>query len=254
MLTSAILQAAMGIGLVYILLALVCSVFNEWIARIARMRPYYLKREVHKLLVGTLAAEFEKHPLISAMMEQGKYPQYLPSSTVALAVIDLGYTFKPGHGGLPGSTHVKRGWSATEREFLESLRLHATNVSALQGRIEKWFDLGMEQTTGRYKRATQLIIAGAAAVLVGAANVDTIAIAGKLYWAAANNRASELIIGWKEAPDSWLLKSAGLVLTWAAASLGAPFWFDMLNKLVNLRQTGLPPDEDKRARSGLVAQ
>ena len=31
-------------------------------------------------------------------------------------------------------------------------------------------------------------------------------------------------------------------------SLGAPFWFDMINKLVNLRQTGLPPDQDEREK------
>jgi hypothetical protein len=33
------------------------------------------------------------------------------------------------------------------------------------------------------------------------------------------------------------------MLTTLALSLGAPFWFDLLGKLVNLRQTGIPPDE-----------
>ncbi|AGZ41925.1 hypothetical protein [Actinoplanes friuliensis] len=40
----------------------------------------------------------------------------------------------------------------------------------------------------------------------------------------------------------WLLKLLGLVLTAAAAALGAPFWFDLLNRLVNLRSTGKRPD------------
>jgi hypothetical protein len=30
-----------------------------------------------------------------------------------------------------------------------------------------------------------------------------------------------------------------------AASLGAPFWFDLLNKLVNLRIAGKPPELTK---------
>lgn len=30
-----------------------------------------------------------------------------------------------------------------------------------------------------------------------------------------------------------------------AVSLGAPFWFDLLNKLVNLRNSGKPPEKDK---------
>src|SRR5262249_18417545 len=121
-------------------------------------------------------------------------------------------------------------------------------------RIEKWFELGMEHAAGRYKRRVQTYISLISGVLVCIANVDTIAISGQLYSAAANNRASELIIGWSHAPGSWLLKFPGLAITWAAGSLGASFWFDLLNKLVNLRQTGLPPDEDKRARSSMVAQ
>lgn len=43
-------------------------------------------------------------------------------------------------------------------------------------------------------------------------------------------------------PGQWLSKLAGLLLTALAASLGAPFWFDLVNKLVNVRSTGnVPP-------------
>jgi hypothetical protein len=40
----------------------------------------------------------------------------------------------------------------------------------------------------------------------------------------------------------WLRKALGLLLTTIALSLGAPFWFDLLNNVVNLRQTGPKPD------------
>jgi hypothetical protein len=39
----------------------------------------------------------------------------------------------------------------------------------------------------------------------------------------------------------WFVKLLGLALTVAAASVGAPFWFDTLNRLVNLRNTGKKP-------------
>jgi hypothetical protein len=39
---------------------------------------------------------------------------------------------------------------------------------------------------------------------------------------------------------SWMAKIAGLLLTALALSLGAPFWFGVLNKLVQLRSTGRP--------------
>ena len=38
----------------------------------------------------------------------------------------------------------------------------------------------------------------------------------------------------------------GLLLTGLAASLGAPFWFDLLNKFVTLRASGKPPVEAKK--------
>src|SRR5205823_620808 len=38
-----------------------------------------------------------------------------------------------------------------------------------------------------------------------------------------------------------LLKLFGLLLTVGAIQLGAPFWFDLLQKIVNLRAAGQPP-------------
>jgi len=48
--------------------------------------------------------------------------------------------------------------------------------------------------------------------------------------------------GWQTL-GSWLAKLVGLALTVIALSLGAPFWFDMLNKVVNLRNAGRAPNE-----------
>ncbi len=42
---------------------------------------------------------------------------------------------------------------------------------------------------------------------------------------------------------SLLSKLAGLLITIAAASLGAPFWFDMLNKIISIRSVGKSPRE-----------
>jgi hypothetical protein len=35
----------------------------------------------------------------------------------------------------------------------------------------------------------------------------------------------------------WFLKLLGILLTTAAVSLGAPYWFDILNKITPLKQT-----------------
>ena len=41
----------------------------------------------------------------------------------------------------------------------------------------------------------------------------------------------------------WAAKICGLLITALAISLGAPFWFDLLNKFMNIRTTGAKPDK-----------
>jgi hypothetical protein len=42
-------------------------------------------------------------------------------------------------------------------------------------------------------------------------------------------------------PGEWLLKILGIALSSFAIVLGAPFWFDVLNKIINVRLSGNPP-------------
>ncbi|MCK4645140.1 MAG: hypothetical protein KAU46_02715 [Candidatus Aminicenantes bacterium] len=68
----------------------------------------------------------------------------------------------------------------------------------------------------------------------------------------------ELPIGWsqvsgdsREVPrnfPAWVKKILGLLFTAIAVSLGAPFWFDMLNKFVNLRSSGIQPKTAKQQK------
>jgi hypothetical protein len=41
----------------------------------------------------------------------------------------------------------------------------------------------------------------------------------------------------------WIVKFAGFILTAAALTLGAPFWFDLINKIVDIRAAGKKPEE-----------
>ncbi|MFL5728795.1 MAG: hypothetical protein ACJ75J_04835 [Cytophagaceae bacterium] len=47
-----------------------------------------------------------------------------------------------------------------------------------------------------------------------------------------------------------VLNVMGWILTAFAISLGAPFWFDMLNKIINIRGVGLKPGEKKSNQEG----
>ncbi len=141
-----------------------------------------------------------------------------------------------------------------------------TAAKALKERLSGWFDEGMNRVSGWYKRKAKVWIFVIATVVTISTNASTIHIAEELWrndalrtqiavqaQAAAQNgevakleagnmeRLEVFPIGWKELPTGLLevFKSLlGWLITAAAVSLGAPFWFDLLGKVANLRGSG----------------
>ena len=148
---------------------------------------------------------------------------------------------------------------------------------------EQWFDDSMQRVSGWYRRHVQLVLWILGIVVVVLLNVDTLQVANTLWKdpvtrsavvtqadAAAKqgqgvdvaNAVSklELPLGWKlfkagsgpqEFPNDAggiLAKIVGLLLTVAALSLGAPFWYDLLSKFVRVSGSGpRPQTADQRA-------
>ena len=57
---------------------------------------------------------------------------------------------------------------------------------------------------------------------------------------------------WRRAPDTftgWWLKIAGILFTGFAVSLGAPFWFDVLNRFMVIRSTVKPEEKSPEEKS-----
>ena len=69
----------------------------------------------------------------------------------------------------------------------------------------------------------------------------------KAYKNEVDEIKSPLGMGWKNTdllsatPYDWLTKVLGWVITALAVSLGAPFWFDILKKIVSIRSSGNKP-------------
>lgn len=144
-----------------------------------------------------------------------------------------------------------------------------------QRNVEIYFDEAMNRLSGWYKRRVQVFIIGFALGISLLLNVDTIAIATSLVTnpalratlvaEAANLTAVPqpspealarveailgridtlgIPIGWSELPHDavgWTLKVLGLLISTAAIAQGAPFWFDLLGKLINVRMAGKKP-------------
>jgi hypothetical protein len=147
----------------------------------------------------------------------------------------------------------------------------------------QWYDDAMERVSGWYRRRIQVILAFIALFVVLLLNADTLAT-GRVLWrdealraavvaqaeeAAAQEEGEakatvsdlDLPLGWTlsfgEAPTelpndtiSWIAKLAGLALTVVALMFGAPFWFDLLSKVVRVRASGAPPPATDAVRKG----
>ena len=63
------------------------------------------------------------------------------------------------------------------------------------------------------------------------------------------NRLNQYGIGWNDFSlekidqSGWAIKILGWIVTALAISLGAPFWFDLLRKVVNIRNAGKSPND-----------
>ena len=60
-------------------------------------------------------------------------------------------------------------------------------------------------------------------------------------WVSPSNGLYEELRSMPYTFAGWIYKGLGLLITTILVSLGAPFWFDMLSKLVNFRTTGIKP-------------
>jgi hypothetical protein len=64
-----------------------------------------------------------------------------------------------------------------------------------------------------------------------------------------------LKLGWQDesrARIDWVNKIFGLLLTALAVSMGAPFWFDMLNKIISVRSAGKAPKTAAEAQGAAI--
>ena len=280
---STILEVAMGITFVYLVMAILCSTVNEWISGLLNARATNLEAAIRGLLNDQTIAQgkdflaaFYAHPIITGLMKDSRHPAYIPSRAFALTVMDLATGHVEGaiaYADLQNG--IKNLPPGDVRTGLLALLQNSQNdLVQAQRNIEGWFDDAMDRASGWYKRRTlvwTVLIAAAVTLLI---NADTIYIAKNLWTSptargaliekakAGSASAADLdqlgqLLGWSSAlamrPADWLLRILGWALTIVAVSMGAPFWFDVLNKFVNLRNAGKSPSESSKTPDKPIA-
>jgi hypothetical protein len=87
-----ILDIAIGLAFVYLLLSLMCTAINEYIASMLNKRGKELVRGIDQLLADDeeLKEAFYSHPLISSLSPPGRRtPSYIPARNFALALLSV---------------------------------------------------------------------------------------------------------------------------------------------------------------------
>lgn len=268
---NGILEVAIGVGFVYLLFSAITSSLVEWMSATFDRRSKSLWHSLNLILGPDLRRTLLQHPAISGIRLDnesadpvqrpywlwwpGRTPaNYLAPRSVAIALADI----------------ARSGSVATNRlaRLFGSFRDDAGVNAEVLFRLEKWFAEQMERTSSQYKRWTQVWTLAVAVAMTGVFDLDTIRIASALYrnsvlrTAIADQVAeqvkgrtldqidpalknySDLPIGWTRdrlARLNWLTASAGWLISVVALGLGAPFWFDLVSRIVNLRQTGSRP-------------
>jgi hypothetical protein len=169
------------------------------------------------------------------------------------------------------------------------LQAAAGDVNKFRENIESWFNSTMDRVSGWYKRRSQLIVFVLGFLAAGAMNVNSISIANDLWVHKAQRDAlvssaqGYLVnhpddqkgmnaglkadidsfenyglpigwsISWHRTWQGWIafgfLSLLGWLITACAVSLGAPFWFDVLNKIIVVRSTIKPHEKSLEERS-----
>jgi len=312
---SSILEIIIGLVFLYLLLSILCTSANEWVAALTRRRGEMLRRGIRQLLEEQpvrdndkpdgLLEEFYKHPLIASLKHDKNHPAYIAPRTFVAVVTDILTAAKPGS---VEFDDVENGAKAlpdgnVKKSILALVQRSNKNFESVQLAVEGWFNDAMDRVNGWYKRRTQLWTVIIALVLTLLANANTINAVRQLSSnpvlrtavveeakvraqkprptiaveykdeddptnpTITRNEGTQLsanemdllgqLIGWHDnvfydkngaAWNSriWLERVIGWLLTLLAISLGAPFWFDILNKIVNIRFAGRSPAEGSK--------
>lgn len=191
MFNSSVLDIAIALAFVYLLLGLICTAVNEWIAQKYQLRASTLRDGIRGLLQTPygntlLIDEFYNHPMIKALSKPGSHPSYLPPRTFALVLMDIlcpaRATPEP-----PAERLAKiRAFidGLPDSDAKKSLVILASrsddSIDSFQRHLEEWYDSSMDRVSGWYKSKIQIWTAIIAACATMFVNADSIEIARRL--------------------------------------------------------------------------
>lgn len=268
---STVLEVAIGLAFCFGTLALVVTTLQEALAATFRLRARMLRDAIRRMLNDPrsqgLARVMYAHPLVNPrglpdaaptlQSLRQPLPSYIEPANFALALVDA----------------IRQGDNSLEADIaaIPDLQLRRTlqilyaqaegDPARFRQALAGWFDTAMERLSGVYKRRQLLVSFLLALLLAILFNIDSIHLFQALWQhpaLAAHITAAPgsldgkvlaqlwtLPIGWQQFPPEldaqFALQVSGWLVSASTTLFGAPFWFDILQRAVNLRSTGAKP-------------
>jgi hypothetical protein len=278
MLGSTVLEVAIGLTFCYGTVALIVTTLQEVLASLFRLRANTLLAGIKSMLndptFNGLAQAVYAHPLVNphgegvAVTEHDlkSRPSYIEPAHFAIALVDSIQQMPGDFESLKSAIDAVP--DSQVRRALQGLYQRAVDIKQFHQLVAGWFDSAMERVSGAYKRK-QLLISFLLSLLVAIMfNVDSInlfrtlwqhpALAAHIQGApgmldqATVQALFALPIGWAQFPPvldaAFVLQVGGWLVTASTTLFGAPFWFDLLQRAVQMRSTGAKPEQSMRER------
>ena len=271
---STVLEVAIGMTFCYAFVGLLVTTVQEAIASALRLRARTLLTAIKAMFndptFTALARDLYAHALVNprddgmAPVQSALHnkPSYIAPKHFAMALVDV-------------IQSVPNNWAQLGKDIdalddpqvrtaMQSIYLRADgNMERFQQYLANWFDNTMERVSGTYKRRSAMISLVISLAIAITFNIDSIhlfstlwqqpTLAAQLKLPAATINGDALAalrtlpVGWADFPprldSAFLVQVAGWLLTAASSMFGAPFWFDLFQRLVNMRGTGGKPKD-----------
>ncbi len=272
-------EILVALGGMFLFLSLAAMAVVEGISSLFDMRAKEFEKGVTALLEDR-ATDVLNSPLLRSLgRASGRkkdLPSYVPPEIFATAVMGLMKATKEAR------ELAMAAEASAPPALVEMADEVGADTAALKSKIEAWFEAGMERVSGRYRRSIQWVTRVVALALVFGLNADSFEVGarawsdpsvrqealeysqkllemckrddvGKLSCPGVPESGAEAAaaypLGWTSLKwhamkdvGGYLYKLIGLLTTVLAATLGAPFWFDVLTRLApGLRQAGPKP-------------
>ncbi|KLU38344.1 hypothetical protein AB595_00245 [Massilia sp. WF1] len=273
MLGSTVLEVALGLSFCYGTVALIVTTLQEALASMFRLRANTLLAGIKSMLndpqFDGLARAVYAHPLVnphtdgSATDERAlrAKPSYIEPAHFAIALVDS--LWKAPGDFLQLRSAIDAIADPQLRAAMLSMISRARDLQQFQDMLAGWFDNAMARMSGAYKRSQLLISLLLALLLAILFNIDSIHLFRTLWQQpalaahikdvpgaldpAVIDALMALPIGWTRFPPvlnaDFALQAAGWMITAVTTLFGAPFWFDLMQRVVRMRATGAKPEE-----------